>query len=215
MIPLVIGISTEPSLLHVGCRPSLHVGLLQRLYLTLSQNGLPNTYIWSFRNQSYNHIKKEVPNTHIWPCGNTSHKPVRKAQHSHPSTNDWKCLALTLGRARNQSSVPKGSALTSDNQCHKGSALTFNHARNQSSMPKGICTYIWQPILERLSTYIRSCKEPILHAERDLYLHLTTNIRKAQHLYSTMQGTNPSCQKGSALTSNNQCHKGLHSHLIM
>ena len=44
--------------------------------------------------------------------------------------------------------------------------------------------------------------------QKDLHLHLTTNVRKAQHLYSTMQGTNPSCQKGSALTSNNQCQKG-------
>ena len=39
MILLVTGSSTEPALFHVGCRPSLHVGLLQRLYLTSSQNG--------------------------------------------------------------------------------------------------------------------------------------------------------------------------------
>ena len=45
MILVITGISTEPALFHVGCRPSLHVGLLQRLYLTLSQNGPPNTYI--------------------------------------------------------------------------------------------------------------------------------------------------------------------------
>ena len=37
-ILLVIGSYTELALFHVGCRPSLHVGLLQRLYLTLSQN---------------------------------------------------------------------------------------------------------------------------------------------------------------------------------
>ena len=45
MILLVTGSSTEPALFHAGCRPSLHVGLLQRLYITLSQNGPPNTYI--------------------------------------------------------------------------------------------------------------------------------------------------------------------------
>ena len=56
--------------------------------------------------------------------------------------------ALTLGHARNQSSMPKGSTLTSENQCQKGSALIsdnqckkgstliFDHARNQSSMSK-------------------------------------------------------------------------------
>ena len=35
-ILLVTGISTEPALFHASCRPSLHVGLLQHLYLTLS-----------------------------------------------------------------------------------------------------------------------------------------------------------------------------------
>ena len=45
VIRLITGSSTEPTLFHVGCRPSLHVGLLQRLYLTLSQNGPLNTYI--------------------------------------------------------------------------------------------------------------------------------------------------------------------------
>ena len=55
------------------------------------------TYIWSCRNQYYNHIinahptltsdhvgtnpttLSERPNTHIWPCRNTSHNPFRKA----------------------------------------------------------------------------------------------------------------------------------------
>ena len=39
MILLVRGSSTEPALFHASCRPSLHVGLIQRLYLTPSQNG--------------------------------------------------------------------------------------------------------------------------------------------------------------------------------
>ena len=45
MILLITGSSTEPALSHVGCRPSLHVGLLQGLYLTLGHNGPPSTYI--------------------------------------------------------------------------------------------------------------------------------------------------------------------------
>ena len=48
MILLVTRSSIELSLFHAGCRPSLHVGILLRLYLTLSQNGLPNTYIWPY-----------------------------------------------------------------------------------------------------------------------------------------------------------------------
>ena len=39
MILLVTGSSTELALFHASCRPSLLVGLLQHLYLTLSQNG--------------------------------------------------------------------------------------------------------------------------------------------------------------------------------
>ena len=45
MILLVTRSSIELALFHVGCRPSLHVGLFQCLYLTLSQNGPSNTYI--------------------------------------------------------------------------------------------------------------------------------------------------------------------------
>ena len=53
----------------------------------------------------------------------------RSNTHIH-STNDQKGPTLTLGHARNQSSMPKGSALTYDNQCKKGLALIFDHARN-------------------------------------------------------------------------------------
>ena len=156
MILLITGSSTEPSLFHASCRPTLHVGLFHRLYLTLSQNGLPNTYIWSCRNQSYNNIRKEMPNTHIWPCGNTSHNPVKKAQHSHPftqwlerpNTYTWPCEEPIL------------------------------HSKRR-------CTYIWQPMSERLSTYIRPCKEPILHAKMALHLHLITNVKRAcTHIWS-------------------------------
>ena len=131
--------------------------------MTLSQNGPPSTYIWSCRNQSYNHIRKSCP------------------------------------------------ALTSN--------YVGMHPTTLSERPSN---HIWQPMSERLSTYIRPCEEPILHAKRALHLHLITNVKKAQHLHSTMQGTNPPCQKGSALTSDycrNQCYNclrmALHSHLIM
>ena len=113
LILLVIGSSIEPTFFHAGCRPSLHVDLFQHLYLTLSKNGPPNTYIWSCRNQSYNHIRKARP------------------------------------------------ALTS---YHVGT-----HPTTLSERPN---THIWQPMLERLSTYIWPCEEPILHAERALHLHL-------------------------------------------
>ena len=55
-ILLITGSSTEPTLFHAGCRPSLHVGLhlLQHLYLTMG-------------------------GTHPPPC-------QKDAQHSHPST---------------------------------------------------------------------------------------------------------------------------------
>ena len=79
MILLVTGSSTELSLFHVRCRPSLHVGLLQCLYLTLSQNGLPNTYIWPTR-------QKGTPSTHIWSCRNQSYSHIRKDQHPHSPT---------------------------------------------------------------------------------------------------------------------------------
>ena len=71
--------STEPALFHAGCRPSHHVGLLQCLYLTLSQNGPPSTYIWPTR-------QKGTPKTYIWSCRNQSYNHIRKAQHSHSPT---------------------------------------------------------------------------------------------------------------------------------
>ena len=58
LIILVTGSSTEPTLFHAGCRPTLHVGL-QRLYLTLSQNGLPSSYIYlilSERHAQHSHL---------------------------------------------------------------------------------------------------------------------------------------------------------------
>ena len=77
-ILLVIGSSIEPTLFHVGCRPSLHVGIhhLQHLYLTKSkrpsqhlhltmwgkhpppcQTGTPNTYIWPWEEHLHHHVR--------------------------------------------------------------------------------------------------------------------------------------------------------------
>ena len=54
MILLVTGSSTEPTLFHAGYRPILLVGILQRLYLTLSQNG--------------QHSHPTMRGTHPTPC---------------------------------------------------------------------------------------------------------------------------------------------------
>ena len=116
LILLVIGSSTEPTLFHVGCRPSLHVGLFQHLYLTLSQNVPPSTYNLLCRNQSYNH------STHISPCGNTSHNPIRNFQHSHLTMRGTN-LVIYVRKAQHLHSTMRGT--------------------NPTYMLKGICTYIW------------------------------------------------------------------------
>ena len=72
MILLVTGSSTEPTLFHVGCRPSLHVGLLQHLYLI-------NT--WSKKGSSFlsgQHMIEDRYCTYIW------------------STHDWRKARPTL-----------------------------------------------------------------------------------------------------------------------
>ena len=114
-ILLVTGISTEPTLFHVGCRPTLHVGI-HHLYLTLSQNGPPNSYIWPHLVRkarpalTSNLILSERPSTHIWPCVNTS------CQNGSALTSD-----LILSERHNTHIWPcvntlrqNGSALTSD-----------------------------------------------------------------------------------------------------
>ena len=167
MILLVTGSSTEPTLFHAGCKPSLHVGLLQCLYLTLSQNGLPSTYIWPWEE----HIQHYV----------------RKARQ-----------ALTFDYERNQSShiCQKGLALTSSGMIghtiyypRKGSTLIFDHVRNQS----------------------------ILYIKRALHLHSTmqgTNpIYMSKGLYTYIQPCEepiqPTCQKGYALTSSHARNQSI------
>ena len=85
-------------------------------------------------------------------------RPCQKGPALTSVNQCQKGSAPTLIHARNQSSMLKGSTLTSENQCQKGSALIFNHAKNQSSMLKGICTYIWQLMSESLCTHIWSCR---------------------------------------------------------
>ena len=91
-ILLVIGSSTELALLHVGCRPSLHVGLhiLQHLYLTMGGthptsilDGPPNTYILPWRNTSSIRVRKDRRTLRSNHGRNTSNIHIRKAQHSH------------------------------------------------------------------------------------------------------------------------------------
>ena len=60
-----------------------------------------------------------------------------------------------------------------------GPALTFGHARNQSSMPKGSTLTSDQPMIkESPSTYTWQCEEPILHAKRILHLYLINQWSK-------------------------------------
>ena len=144
----VTGSSIEPSIFHVGCRHSLHVGLhcLQHIYLTmeltmserpaqhlhLTMGGThPRTMLE--RHDQHSHLTmggthpkpmSERPNTHIRP------HLVRKALHLH-STSSWQ----------------KGSALTS---YHVGTHLaitwewicTDNVGTHHTITSEYHCTYI-------------------------------------------------------------------------
>ena len=81
MILLIIGSSTEPALFHAGCRPSLHVGLLQHLYLTCSSER-PNTNINPGGNTSYHN---DGGSLHFHPGWNTSYHNDGRASHLHSS----------------------------------------------------------------------------------------------------------------------------------
>ena len=112
LILLVTWSFTEPTLFHVGCRPSLHVGLLQCLYMTLSQNGPPSTYIWPWlirkarptltfdheRNTST--ITSEWPNPNIWPWKELN--PLTMLELPSPYIWSWKELnTLTMSEWHN------------------------------------------------------------------------------------------------------------------
>ena len=128
-ILLIIGSSTELALFHAGCRPSHHVGLLQRLYLTLKSEWLVQLLHLT------SSCQKGTPSTHIWPHF------VRKAQHSHLTmckhivpkwiiTYIWPHL------------IRKDLHLHLNSSCQKGFAITSDLI-----------------LLERLCTYIQPCSK--------------------------------------------------------
>ena len=91
MILLIIGSSTEPALFHVGCRPSLHVGLFQHLYLinTWYEEWLIIS-IWSTHDvkidtalTSNQHMIRRMARPTL-----TSDLLIRKARHLH-LINTW------------------------------------------------------------------------------------------------------------------------------
>ena len=118
MILLFIGISTEPTLFHVGCRFRLHVGILQCLYMTLSQNG--------------QHSHMTMRGTHPTPCQKGTSLTFT-GMIGHNYYHLWKGMTLTSTSMVGHTyyHLWKGSTLTSismmgHNYYHlwKGSALT-------------------------------------------------------------------------------------------
>ena len=145
-----------------------------------------------------------MPSTHIWPCGNTSHNLVRKAQHSHMTTNVRKAqhshMTTNVRKAQHLHSTIRGT--------------------NPMYMSKGLCTYIW------------SCRNQSYNCLRmALYLHLIQSPQNSSALTSDHVGTNPTItserhtqhshltmwehisqpyQKGPALTSENDRNHSSH-----
>ena len=60
MILLVIGISIDPALFHVSCMPSLHVGIIQHLYLINTWSNKGSSFL------SYQHMIEDRYCTYIW-----------------------------------------------------------------------------------------------------------------------------------------------------
>ena len=93
-ILLVIGSYTKPSLFHVGCRPSLHVGLhlLYQLYLamggthptSMSERPAQHLYLTMGETHPTSMSERHAQNSHMIMGGPSCHH-VKKAQHSHPS----------------------------------------------------------------------------------------------------------------------------------
>ena len=126
--------SSQEVLQSQSCRPTLHVGLHQRLYLTLKSEWPAQLLCLT------SSCQKGTPNTHIWP------HLIRKAQHSHLTmckhiAPEW---LSTYIRSCASTSHQKGSALTSNlilsernntysRPCskaphRKGSSLRIDHA---------------------------------------------------------------------------------------
>ena len=95
-ILLIIGSSTKPTLFHVGCRPSLHVGhhLLQHLYMIQSERLAQHLYLT---------MGGTYPRT----------MPERPSQHLH----------LTMG-GTHPPPCQKGSSLTSDHGRNKSTTMS-------------------------------------------------------------------------------------------
>ena len=141
---------------------------------------------------------EERPGTFTWPC----EEPILHAErllHLH-LINQWskKGTTLTYAQPMNEerhityiwstNDQRKDQHLYMINQwSKKGSALISN----QPMIEERLCTYIWQSMSERLNTYIRPCKEPILHVERDLHLHPFNQWLERRALTSDLVGTNP------------------------
>ena len=126
MILLVTRSSTEPTLFHVGCRPSLHVGLLQYLYLTLSQNG--------------QHSHLTMRGTHPTPCQKgTLFTFTSMIVHNY--YHMWKGITLTSTSmiGHNYYHLWKGIALTFDlDSSERHSTYIHQHYNTQllSSMKR-------------------------------------------------------------------------------
>ena len=71
MILLVTGSSIEPTLFHAGCRPSLHIGLLQHLYLTYSSER-HSTHI----HPGWNHILPQWWKIYVLPSRRKPHPTI-------------------------------------------------------------------------------------------------------------------------------------------
>ena len=115
-ILLVTGSSIEPSLFHVGCRPSLHVGihLLQHLYLTVG-----GTHPASMLERPTQHLYLTMGGTH------PSSMSERHAQHSHLTMGGLACHHVRKARPTLISDHGRPSLPP----CQKGPALTYDHGR--------------------------------------------------------------------------------------
>ena len=118
----------------------------------------------------------------------------RHAQHSHLTM--WEHLPQPC---------QKCPALTSVNQCQKGSALTLSHARNQSSMPKGSALISNNQCQKGSTLIFNTCEEPIQHACSKRLCTYTWHMR----------GTNPTCMFERACTHIWSSRNQSYSHIRM
>ena len=139
--------SSQEVLQSQSCRPTLHVGLHQRLYLTLKSKW-PTQLL-----HMTSSCQKGTPNTHIWPhpvrkaqylystmCkNNTSERlstyirphPVRKAQHLQ-----WTMLESTVSKWISTYN------LTMHEAPHQKGLSTYNLTMHKALHQKGLSTYI-------------------------------------------------------------------------